>query len=117
MDTGCALLGLGVAEHSAVGRLSGDVGDAPAHHQPVNLHGVFLPDRGCPVAGSSPVITGGTAGYPADMELSANVRRAPLRLTTGAFVVNSGVSTFTATDEQTKKLQSTAAKLIPQVER
>jgi hypothetical protein len=51
------------------------------------------------------------------MELSANVRRAPLRLTTGAFVLNSGVSTFSATEEQTKKLQSTAAKLVPQVER
>jgi len=51
------------------------------------------------------------------MELSANVRRAPLRLTTGAFVLNSGVSTFGASDEQTKKLQSTAAKLMPQVER
>jgi hypothetical protein len=51
------------------------------------------------------------------MEISANVRRAPLRLTTGAFVLNSGVSTFSATGEKTTRLQSTAAKLVPQVER
>jgi uncharacterized membrane protein YphA (DoxX/SURF4 family) len=51
------------------------------------------------------------------MEISANVRRAPLRLTTGAFVLNSGVSTFSATGEKTARLQSTAAKLVPQVER
>jgi len=56
-------------------------------------------------------------GYPAVMEISANLRRAPLRLTTGAFVVNSGISTFNADDETTKKLQTSAARLVPQVER
>jgi hypothetical protein len=51
------------------------------------------------------------------MEISASVRRAPLRLTTGAFVLNSGVSTFGATDEKSARLQSSAARLVPQVER
>ena len=32
-------------------------------------------------------------------------------------MLNSGVSTFTATDERTKRLQSTVATLVPQVER
>ncbi len=51
------------------------------------------------------------------MQISANARRAPLRLTAGAFVLNSGVSTFSATDEKTTKLQASAAKLLPQIER
>lgn len=51
------------------------------------------------------------------MRISANARRAPLRLTSGAFVLNSGVSTFAATDERSKRLQSTVATLVPQVER
>jgi uncharacterized membrane protein YphA (DoxX/SURF4 family) len=51
------------------------------------------------------------------MEISSNIRRAPLRLSTGAFVVNSGISTFNADDETTKRLQTTAARLVPQVER
>ena len=51
------------------------------------------------------------------MEISANVRRAPLRLTTGAFVLNSGVNTFGADDETSKRMQASAAKLVPQVER
>ena len=51
------------------------------------------------------------------MEISSNIRRAPLRLSTGAFVVNSGIGTFNADDETTKRLQTTAARLVPQVER
>jgi hypothetical protein len=51
------------------------------------------------------------------MEISANLRRAPLRLSTGAFVVNSGISTFNADDQAAKKLQANAARLVPQVER
>lgn len=58
-----------------------------------------------------------TAGYATNMEISANVRRAPLRLTTGAFVLNSGVSTFNADGVTAKRLQTAAAKLVPQVER
>ena len=49
------------------------------------------------------------------MEISANVRRAPLRLTTGAFVLNSGVSTFNASDAKIQRLQASAAQLVPQV--
>ena len=59
----------------------------------------------------------GEPGYPAGMEISANLRRAPLRLSTGAFVVNSGISNFNASDETAKKLQTNAARLVPQVER
>ncbi len=59
----------------------------------------------------------GEAGYPEAMEISANLRRAPLRLTTGAFVVNSGITTFNADIEATKRLQTYAARLVPQVER
>ena len=52
------------------------------------------------------------------MQISANVRRAPLRLTAGAFVLNSGVGRFSASgDETTTSLQASAAKLIPQVQR
>ena len=51
------------------------------------------------------------------MEISANLRRAPLRLSTGAFVVNSGITTFNADIEASKKLQANAARLVPQVER
>ena len=51
------------------------------------------------------------------MEISASVRRAPLRLSTGAFVVNSGIAAFSADNETTKRLQTTAARLMPQVEK
>jgi hypothetical protein len=51
------------------------------------------------------------------MELSANVRRAPLRLTTGAFVLNSGVTRFNADEQTSKRLQQTAAQWLPQVNR
>jgi len=51
------------------------------------------------------------------MRITANVRRAPIRLTAGAFVLNSGVSTFNASDQKAKRLQTSAAKLVPQVER
>ena len=59
----------------------------------------------------------GEPGYPEDMQISANLRRAPLRLGTGAFVVNSGIAAFSADNETTKRLQSTAARLMPQVEK
>jgi uncharacterized membrane protein YphA (DoxX/SURF4 family) len=51
------------------------------------------------------------------MEISANLRRAPLRLSTGAFVINSGIGTFNADDDTTKRLQTNAARLVPQVEK
>jgi hypothetical protein len=51
------------------------------------------------------------------MEISANLRRAPLRLTTGAFVLNSGISTFNGDGAKTSRLQTSAARLVPQVER
>ena len=51
------------------------------------------------------------------MGVSAHLRRAPLRLTSGAFVLNSGVAKFGADDESSKKLQATAATMVPQVDR
>ncbi len=51
------------------------------------------------------------------MRITANVRRAPLRLTTGAFVLNSGVSTFNANEEKIQRLHASAVSVLPQVAR
>lgn len=51
------------------------------------------------------------------MSISTDLRRAPLRLTTGALVINSGISRFTVSDETSATIQHTAARYVPQVER
>ncbi|MFL6088708.1 MAG: hypothetical protein ACJ71Z_01035 [Aeromicrobium sp.] len=51
------------------------------------------------------------------MPISAKARRVPLRLTTGAFILNSGISKFSADDETAKQLQTTATALTPRFER
>jgi ElaB/YqjD/DUF883 family membrane-anchored ribosome-binding protein len=51
------------------------------------------------------------------MAISADLRRAPLRLTTGALVINSGISQFNADAEASAKLHQTASKYVPQLER
>jgi len=47
------------------------------------------------------------------MSLSAKLRRAPLRIVTGAYIVNSGVSKFGADDDTAKTLQTTASGTYP----
>src|SRR5579875_3648637 len=42
------------------------------------------------------------------MALSAKLRRAPMRIVTGAYILNSGVSKFQADDETAKRLHGTA---------
>lgn len=51
------------------------------------------------------------------MGISTTARRAPLRLSTGAFILNSGLTKFGADDETSKRLQSSAAQLMPRLER
>jgi uncharacterized membrane protein YphA (DoxX/SURF4 family) len=51
------------------------------------------------------------------MGLSAKLRRAPLRLTAGAFILNAGVSKFTAGDETSKALHGMASNSFPLVEK
>ena len=51
------------------------------------------------------------------MGISTKARRAPLRLSTGAFILNSGLTKFGADDEASKRLQSSAAQFMPQLER
>jgi len=43
------------------------------------------------------------------MSMSAKLRRAPLRIVTGAYIVNSGISKFTADDDTAKSLHDTAS--------
>src|SRR3954447_2061161 len=43
------------------------------------------------------------------MSMSAKLRRAPLRIVTGAYIVNSGVSKLTADDDAAKTLHDTAS--------
>lgn len=47
------------------------------------------------------------------MSLSAKLRRAPLRIVSGAYILNSGVSKLGADDETAKTLQSTASGTYP----
>lgn len=51
------------------------------------------------------------------MGISAKTRRAPLRITTGAFILNSGLGKFGADDETAKYLHESAKRLSPQFER
>jgi uncharacterized membrane protein YphA (DoxX/SURF4 family) len=51
------------------------------------------------------------------MGISTKARRAPLRLSTGAFILNSGLTKFTADDETAKRLQAAATAFAPQLER
>jgi uncharacterized membrane protein YphA (DoxX/SURF4 family) len=51
------------------------------------------------------------------MGISTKARRAPLRLSTGAFILNSGLTKFGADDETSKRLQATASAVMPQLER
>jgi hypothetical protein len=43
------------------------------------------------------------------MSLAAKLRRAPLRITTGAFILNSGLTKFSADDETAKQLHGFAS--------
>jgi len=47
------------------------------------------------------------------MSIAAKLRRAPLRATTGAFILNSGLSKFEADDETAKTLHSLASGTYP----
>lgn len=47
------------------------------------------------------------------MSLSAKLRRAPLRLASGAYIVNSGVTKLRADEETAKHLQNTASSAYP----
>jgi len=47
------------------------------------------------------------------MSLSAKLRRAPLRLASGAYILNSGLTKFGADDETAKHLQNTASSAYP----
>ena len=49
------------------------------------------------------------------MNLSAKLRRAPLRLAAGAYILNTGVTTFNVDDETAKSLHSTASGTYPVV--
>lgn len=51
------------------------------------------------------------------MGISTKARRAPLRLSTGAFILNSGLTKFGADDETSKRLQASAVQVMPQLER
>jgi hypothetical protein len=51
------------------------------------------------------------------MGISAKARRAPLRLTTGAYVLNTGIATFGVDDDASARLQSTVATYVPQANR
>lgn len=51
------------------------------------------------------------------MGISTKARRAPLRLSTGAFILNSGLAKFGADDETSKRLQSSASQFMPQLGR
>lgn len=50
------------------------------------------------------------------MGISTTARRAPLRVTTGAFILNSGLTKLSADDETSKQLQSMASALTPRVQ-
>lgn len=47
------------------------------------------------------------------MSLAAKLRRAPLRLTTGAFILNSGVGKWAGGEEQAKAIHGMAAGAYP----
>ncbi len=47
------------------------------------------------------------------MSMSAKLRRAPLRIASGAYILNSGVGKLSADDETAKRLQSTATMTYP----
>jgi uncharacterized membrane protein YphA (DoxX/SURF4 family) len=49
------------------------------------------------------------------MSLSAKVRRAPLRIATGAFILNSGIGKLRGSDETAEQIQGMAAGAIPPV--
>lgn len=51
------------------------------------------------------------------MALAAKLRRAPVRLATGAFVLNSGINKLSADEGTAAWLQSTAASALPIVKR
>jgi len=51
------------------------------------------------------------------MALAAKLRRAPVRLVTGAYIVNSGVNMLSADDATAAWLQGTAANAFPFVKR
>jgi uncharacterized membrane protein YphA (DoxX/SURF4 family) len=51
------------------------------------------------------------------MSLSAKLRRAPLRIATGAYIVNSGISKLGADDDAAKSLQATASGTYPVVDK
>jgi uncharacterized membrane protein YphA (DoxX/SURF4 family) len=50
------------------------------------------------------------------MSIAAKMRRAPLRLTTGAFILNSGIGKLTADDDTSKALHGMAAGSLPYVD-
>jgi len=47
------------------------------------------------------------------MSLTAKLRRAPLRISTGAYILNSGLGKFGADDETSKHLHAAASSTIP----
>jgi hypothetical protein len=51
------------------------------------------------------------------MGISAKMRRAPLRIVTGAFILNAGISKLSAGEEQAQGVQSMAAGAYPVVEK
>jgi uncharacterized membrane protein YphA (DoxX/SURF4 family) len=51
------------------------------------------------------------------MAISAKLRRAPLRITTGALILNAGASKFGADDDSVKKLHGMAVNTFPVVEK
>lgn len=51
------------------------------------------------------------------MAISAKARRAPIRLSTGAYIINSGITDFNGNGNRTQQLQATVAQYAPQVNR
>ncbi len=51
------------------------------------------------------------------MPLAAKLRRAPGRIATGAFILNSGLTKFRADEETAKALHNTAASAFPVLEK
>lgn len=51
------------------------------------------------------------------MPLAAKLRRAPGRIATGAFILNSGLTKFRADEETVKALHNTAASAFPVLEK
>lgn len=51
------------------------------------------------------------------MSIAAKLRRAPLRIVTGAYIVNSGIAKFSASDDEMKMQHGAAANAYPVLEK